>query len=53
MNDEEMQRVAMILCECQELLLTSGSESEICRQLTLAKHILVTSLMMKIEGTIE
>ena len=51
MNDEQM-KVAKILQDCQELLLTSGSESEICRQLTLAKHILVTSLMMKIERNI-
>jgi len=51
MNDEQM-RVAKILSECQELLLISGNESEICRQLTLAKHILVTSLIMKVEGNI-
>ena len=49
MNDEQM-KVAKILQDCQELLLTSGSESEICRQLTLAKHILVTSLIMKVES---
>jgi len=48
MNDEQM-RVAKILSECQELLKSNGNESytEICRQLTLAKHILVTSLIMK------
>jgi len=53
MNDEQM-RVAKILSECQELLKSNGNESytEICRQLTLAKHILVTSLMMKIESNI-
>jgi len=49
MNDEQM-KVANILIECQELLMTSGNESEICRQLTLAKHILFTSLMMKVES---
>ena len=46
MTNEQMQ-VANILIECQELLMTSGNESEICRQLTLAKHILSTSLIMK------
>jgi hypothetical protein len=43
----EERRVAKILSDCQELLMTSGNESEICRQLTLAKHILVTQLLIQ------
>jgi len=46
MTDDEM-KVAKILSDCQEMLKSSGNESEIRRQLTLAKHILFTQTLMQ------
>jgi hypothetical protein len=46
MTDEEI-KVAKILSDCQEMLKSSGNESEIRRQLTIAKHILFTQTLMQ------